>query len=129
MLAPGATRVGATSWHLTQHCPVTAVLACRSALPPRSPSRCARTAVPYGAVLTSATERCIRCNSAPFDPRQDGVAVPVAADALGGHPGQVPADPGPQVVIAAGGDRPPARVTQQPPLPRGTPGPGGRGQG
>jgi hypothetical protein len=53
MLAADATRVGATSWHLTQHGPVTRVLACVLALPPQSPPRCAQTAIPYGAVLVA----------------------------------------------------------------------------
>ena len=44
MLASDATRVDATSWHLTQHTPVTPVLAWGFALPPRSPPCCTRTA-------------------------------------------------------------------------------------
>ena len=55
------------------------------------------------------------------NPRQDNVPDPVRADALGRHPGQVPADPAPQVVIAAVGDRPPAGVPQQLPVRRGMP--------
>jgi hypothetical protein len=43
----------------------------------------------------------------------------VGADALGRQPEQVPADAGPQVVIAAVGDRPPAGVPQQLPVRRG----------
>src|SRR5580704_12199561 len=73
MLASDATRVDATSWHLAQHCPVTAVLACGLALLPRSPPRCPRTVIPYGAVLTPGAERCIGCNSAPLGfPSQRG---------------------------------------------------------
>src|SRR5215472_13493248 len=50
-----------------------------------------------------------------------GVPDPVAADALGGYPGQVGADAGPQVVIAAAGDRLPAGVPEQLPVPLGVP--------
>src|SRR6266566_1039280 len=66
MLASDATRVDATSWHLTQHCPVTTVLACGFAPLRRSRSRCTRTAIPYGALLAPGAECCIRCNSAPL---------------------------------------------------------------
>jgi hypothetical protein len=52
---------------------------------------------------------------------RENVPYPVHADALGRHPGQVPADPGPQVVIAAVGDRPPVRVSHQLPVLRGVP--------
>src|ERR1700719_2000952 len=74
MLASDATRVDATSWHLTQYCPVVAVLACGVGLPPRSPPRGDRTSIPCGAVLTPDAECCIRCNSAPL--ARGGVAVP-----------------------------------------------------
>ena len=43
-----------------------------------------------------------------LDPGQGGVPDPVDADLLGPHPGQVLADPDPQVVISAAGDRLPA---------------------
>jgi hypothetical protein len=66
----------------------------------------------------AATECCIGCNSAPFDPRQGRVTDPVAADLLSADPGQLPADPGPQVVIPPGGDQPPVRVPQQLPVRR-----------
>ena len=82
MLASHATRVDATSWHLTQHCPVTAVLACRFALPPRSPSCWTPTATPYGVVLTPDPECCIECNSAPFQNSLIRVPQLVGADDL-----------------------------------------------
>src|SRR6266702_5708225 len=44
------------------------------------------------------------------------VTNPVRADALGGHPGQVPAEACPQVVVPAGGDRLPVAVAQQLPV-------------
>ena len=57
----------------------------------------------------------------PLDPGQGRVTDPVHADLLGRDPGQVPAEAGPQVVIAAGGDRPPVGVPQQLPVRRGVP--------
>ena len=57
----------------------------------------------------------------PLDPRQGGVPDPVHADLLGADPRQDAADPGPQAVIAAGGDRPPVGVAQQLPARRGVP--------
>ena len=57
------------------------------------------------------------------NPRQN-VPDPVHADALGGDPGQVPADAAPQVVIAAVGDRAPAGVPQQLPVGAGHAAPG-----
>ncbi len=53
------------------------------------------------------------------NPGQGGVPNPVHTDLLGPRPRQVPSDAGPQVVIAAGGDRLPARVAQQLPVRRG----------
>ncbi len=46
---------------------------------------------------------------------------PVHADLLGADPRQDTADPGPQAVIAAGGDRPPVPVAQQLPAGPGVP--------
>jgi len=57
----------------------------------------------------------------PFDPRQRRVTDPVTADLLGAHPGQLPAQTGPQMVIPAGGDRVPVGVAQQLPVGRGMP--------
>src|ERR1022692_2684051 len=48
-----------------------------------------------------------------LDPRQGDVPYPVHADLLSPHPGQLPADAGPQVVIAAAGDRLAMCVAQQ----------------
>ena len=56
-----------------------------------------------------------------FNPRQDNVPYPVHADLLGADPRQDAADPGPQAVIAAGGDRPPVPVAEQLPARRGVP--------
>ena len=50
---------------------------------------------------------------------QGRVAEQVGAYLLGTGPGQVPADPGPQVVVAAVGDGPPVGVAQQLPVRRG----------
>ena len=83
MLAPDATRVDAASWHLAQHCPVTAVLACGFALSPRPLPRCTHTVTPYGACLTPGAECCIRCNSAPFEVGEPGVAQLVQGLAAG----------------------------------------------
>src|ERR1700730_17504266 len=77
MLDSDATRMDATSWHLTQHGPVTAVLACWFVRWSRSPPHRSRTRIPCCAVLTPGPECCIRCNSAPLDPGQDGVPDPV----------------------------------------------------
>ena len=49
------------------------------------------------------------------------MADPVGADLLGGHPRQVPADPLPQVVVTAAGNRPPIAVAQQLPAWRRVP--------
>jgi len=56
-----------------------------------------------------------------FNPGQGGVPYPVHADLLGADPRQDAADPGPQAVIAAGGDRPPVPVAQQLPARPGVP--------
>jgi hypothetical protein len=52
---------------------------------------------------------------------QGGVPYTVGADLLGSHPWQMPADPGPQMVIPAGEDRPPVGVPQQLPAGRCVP--------
>jgi hypothetical protein len=48
-----------------------------------------------------------------FDPGEGGVAEPVGGDLLGGDPGEVLADAGPEVVVAAGGDGVAVAVAEQ----------------
>ena len=102
MLAPDATRVDATSWHLAQHCPVTAVLACGFALSPRPLPRCTHTVTPYGACLTPGAECCIRCNSAPL--RAGGRVVPELVRVHPSQPGEggAAADRATQAAVAEG---------------------------
>jgi hypothetical protein len=48
-----------------------------------------------------------------FDPGEGGVSEPVGSDLLGGDPGEVVADAGPEVVVSAGGDGVPGAVAEQ----------------
>lgn len=53
-----------------------------------------------------------------FDPGEGRVARPVGADLLGGRPRKVLVDAGPEVVVAASGDRSAICVAQQLPVRR-----------
>ena len=48
-----------------------------------------------------------------LDPGEGGVAEPVGGDLLGGDPGEVLADSGPEVVVTAGGDGAPVAVAEK----------------
>ena len=48
-----------------------------------------------------------------LDPGQDRVSYPMHADLLGRHPGEVLAEPPPEIVVTPGGDRLAVGVAQQ----------------